>query len=144
LNGIWAAVTRNGARTERDSPDAALRGRTYTIPFDRVWNAALALASGEHRGWRVVAYDDLFGEIHAVAPRRLIGEKADVRVRVRLDANGQTRVDVESKSRGSTRDWGANRQRIRRLIKALDNKLGATPAQILSDPLELTPTGNAP
>jgi hypothetical protein len=140
LKQLWTALTENGALTDRRSPDPALRGRTYTIPFDRVWNAALQLAGGGLRGWRVVHQDDKSGHISAVAPRAFIGRPADVLVSVRLDADGQTRVDVESTSRASKRDWGMNRRRIRRLMSALDQKLGATPAQILDDSQELTPT----
>jgi hypothetical protein len=53
-----------------------------------------------------------------------------VRIRIGLDANGQTRVDVRSASR-SRRDWGSNARRIDRFLRALDAKLDATPAQIL-------------
>jgi hypothetical protein len=141
LKQLWIALTDNGALTDRRSPDPVLRGRTYAISFDRVWNAALQLAGGGLRGWRVVHEDDHSGHLSAVAPRALIGKPADVLVSVRLDADGQTRVDVESTSRGTKRDWGANRRRIRRFLSALDQKLGATPAQILDSSQELTPTG---
>jgi uncharacterized protein (DUF1499 family) len=140
LSTIWDALTRNGARTDRQSPDAALRGRTYAISFDRVWNAALEVCSGAARGWVVTTADDQVGLIQAVTPKRLLGAVADVTVRVTLDENGQTRVDVEAMSRDSTRDLGANRKRIRRFLPALDRKLGATHAQILEDspPVEAT------
>lgn len=134
-------MTRNGALTSRRSTDAALRGRTYTIPFDRVWNAALLLAGGELKGWRVLHHDDESGHISALAPKRLLSKPADVLVTVRLDEDGQTRVDVESTSRNAKRDWGSNRRRIRRFIGALDRKLGATASQILDTPQELSSTG---
>jgi hypothetical protein len=133
LSTLWDALTRNGARTDRLSPDAALRGRTYAIPFDRVWNAVLEVCRGGSRGWEVTVSDDQTGVVHAVAPKRLLGAAADVTVRVTLDRNAQTRVDVESTTRDTTRDLGANRKRIRRFLPALDRKLGATPAQILDD-----------
>jgi hypothetical protein len=136
LSTIWDALTRNGARTDRLSPDAALRGRTYAISFDRVWNAALDLCRGAARGWEITVADDQSGVIQAVTPKRLLGAVADVTVRVTLDENGQTRVDVESTSRDSQRDLGANRKRILRFLPALDRKLGATHAQILDDSME--------
>ena len=138
MSGLWTALTRNGALTNRKSPDAALRGRTYTIPFDRVWNAALLLAGGELKGWRVVHHDDQGGHISAVVPKRLLGQPADVLVTVRLDEDGQTRVDVESTSRNAKRDWGSNRRRIHRFLAALDGKLGATAEQILNDTPEVS------
>jgi hypothetical protein len=137
LSTIWDALTQNGARTDRLSPDAALRGRTYAISFDRVWNAALDVCRGAKRGWEVTTADDQNGVIQAVTPKRLLGAVADVTVRVTLDADGQTRVDVESTSRDSTRDLGANRKRIQRFLPALDRKLGATHAQILVDSVEV-------
>jgi hypothetical protein len=133
LSTLWDALTRNGARTDRLSPDAALRGRTYAIPFERVWNASLDVCRGSARGWEVTIADDQNGVIQAVTPKRLLGAVADVTVRVTLDENAQTRVDVESTSRDSTRDLGSNRKRIQRFVSALDRKLGATHAQILDD-----------
>jgi hypothetical protein len=140
LSALWVGLTQNWAQTDRLSPDAALRGRTYTIPFERVWNAALELAGGGLRGWKVVHHDDQGGHISAVAPRRLIGRAADVLVTVRLDADGQTRVDVESTTVAAKRDFGSNRRRIRRFLSALDQKLGATAAQILDETRTLGPT----
>lgn len=131
MSGLWGALTRNGARTDPASPDPALRGRTYAIPFDRVWSAALELAGGNLRGWRLVEADDQGGLIVAEATRRLLRGVADVRVRVGLDADGQTRVDADSASRGGGPDLGADRRRIRRFMAALDARLGATPGQIL-------------
>ena len=109
MSTLWDALTRNGARTDRLSPDAALRGRTYAIPFDRVWHASLDVCRGASRAWEVTTSDDQSGLILAVTPKRLLGAIADVTVRVTLDENAQTRVDVESTSRDSTRDLGANR-----------------------------------
>jgi hypothetical protein len=140
LSALWADFTSNGARTDRRSRDAALRGRTYAIPFDRVWNAALQLASGELSGWGVNRSDDHAGVLDAVASPLLFGPMADVRVRIGLDANGQTRVDVEARSRTSRGDLGGNRRRIRRFIAALDRKLEATPAQILDGSREASLT----
>lgn len=136
-------LTRNGARTDRRSLDEALRGRTYAIPFDRVWNAALALAGGGLRGWSVNRSDDQVGVVDAVSVPPLLGPPADVRIRIGLDANAQTRVDMEARSRTTRGDLGSNRRRIRRFIDALDRKLGATPAQILDGSREPSVTSGS-
>jgi hypothetical protein len=54
-----------------------------------------------------------------------------VRVRVGLDQNGQTRVDAQLAETGDSIALGGNRGRLRRFISALDQRLGATAAQIL-------------
>jgi hypothetical protein len=131
LSSLLRGLGHNGARTDRRSRDDALRGRTYAIPYDRVWTAALQLASGKLGGWAVVRSDDQMGVLDALASPRLFGPLADVRVRIGLDSNGQTRVDAEARSRTGRGDWGENRRRIRRFMAALDRKLEATPAQIL-------------
>ena len=124
-------ASRAKAETNPAALDARLRGRTYAITFDRVWNAALALAEGGLRGWRVLKADDEKGTILAEAVSAVWRRPCEVRVRIGLDANGQTRVDVRSASRNAKRDWGSNARRIDRFFRALDQKLGATPAQIL-------------
>ena len=123
--------TRARAETNPAALDARLRGRTYAITFDRVWNAALGLAGGGLPRWRVLKADDEKGTIQAEAVSALWRRPAEVRIRIGLDANGQTRVDVRSASRTGKRDWGSNARRIDRFIRALDAKLAATPAQIL-------------
>jgi len=105
--------------------DARLRGRTYAIPFDRVWTQALALAAGKLRGWSVVSADDVEGEIRAET-RGLLGGASDVVIRIGLDRDAQTRVDVTSASRNGRVDFGANARRIVRLLRALDRALAPT------------------
>src|SRR6185503_7158193 len=129
--GILKGLTQNRAETHPRAEDRRLRGRTYAIPFDRVWNAALALCGGGLRGWSVMSADDREGIIRAQALTRLFRRPHDVRITIGLDENGQTRVDVASILMRSKRDLGANARRIERFITALDAKLGATAAQIL-------------
>jgi hypothetical protein len=123
--------SRGRAETHPKAPDPRLRGRTYAITFDRVWTAALGLAGGELPRWRVLESDDEKGTIRAQALTTLLRRPCDVRIRIGLDANGQTRVDLRVALENGTRDWGSNARRIRRFIEALDTKLAATPAQIL-------------
>lgn len=120
-SGLLRGLTRNRAATDVGSDDPRLRGRTYSIPFERVWQAALALAR-RRRGWTVTAADDVEGEIRAEArtPLRFVD---DVTIRVSLDADAQTRVDLVSASRVGRGDLGKNARRINRFLRALDRSL---------------------
>ena len=128
---LVTGLTRNRAETDPHSPDRRLRGRTYAISFDRVWNAAVELAGGGLRRWTLISADDEEGVIRATALSAILGHRHDVRVRVRLDENAQTRVDVLSVLPCRRGDWGANARRIHRFLGALDARLNATSAQIL-------------
>ena len=112
--------------------DPQLRGRTYAIPFDAVWNAAVRLAAGGIPRWLLTRQDDVPGILQAEVRPLLWGENGDVMVRIKLDADAQTRVDMVASSRGTGRDWGANRRRIRSFFRALDESLGATGPQVIS------------
>jgi hypothetical protein len=109
------------AQTSRESDDPALRGRTYAIPFEAVWQAALRLAGGELRGWRVAAADDQAGEILAEA-RGLFGAMHDIGIEIILDADAQTRVDGRVAAR-SAPDFGRSRRRLLRFFRSLDRAL---------------------
>lgn len=114
---------KNRASTHESHEDPALRGRTYAIPFDTVWNTALDLAEGGISRWVVVRYDDGAGVIRAEVRPLLWGENADVLIRIGLDRNAQTRVDAVSSSRGEKSDWGASRRRLDRFFRAMDRRL---------------------
>lgn len=131
LERVRRALTRNVAETRPDERDPRLRGRTYAIPFHEVWNTALRLADGELPRWRIVTADDQEGEIRAEATTRVFRFVDDVTIRMGLDRDGQTRVDLRSASRTGRIDFGTNARRIRRFCRALDTALGATPAHIL-------------
>ena len=112
--------------------DPSLRGRTYAIPFDGVWKAALKVSNKQMRGWSVLYIDDQTGVIVAEALRLPWRDKDDVRISIGLDENGQTRVDLRSTSRQGKRDWGRNRRRISSFLRLLDRELSARPDQILN------------
>jgi len=113
-------LERNFAETAQAHEDPRLRGRTYAIPFEDVWNAAHALAGGGLRGWRVVSSNDQEGVIHAEA-KLLFGDRLDdVTIRVGLDRDAQTRVDARAAARQGRTDWGRNARRLRRFFRALD------------------------
>jgi hypothetical protein len=138
----WRALVASDVRTDPGSPDPRLRGRTYTIPFEQVWNAALSVADGGLRGWKVVRSDDVRGVLEAEAVGALRRKRVnDVRVRVGLDLDGQTRVDAQMRGRKGSFDLGANRRRLRRFLAALDDRLGATPGQILEASRETSAVG---
>jgi hypothetical protein len=124
-------VTSGGTRTDPRATDSRLWGRTYAIPFARVWDAAKGLADRGLRGWSLVRDDDREGVIEAVSLTWLRRKSDHVTVTIRLDENAQTRVDVRC-----VRPEGAPaRRRHPRLINgflgALDRKLEATPGQKL-------------
>jgi hypothetical protein len=117
--------------TDPTSPDDRLLGRTYAIPFENVWQAATRLASGGLKGWTLWVADDQAGLIEASVSKFFFAPAGDVRVRIGLDENAQTRVDVTSTSRTERGDLGRSRRTIGRFIRHLDELLGAAPGQIL-------------
>lgn len=121
------ALTENVAETSPDAEDPRLRGRTYTIPFEDVWRAALSLASGGLRGWHLVSADDREGLIVAEAKTLVFRFVDDVRIRIALDADAQTRVDARSASRAGRVDFGTNARRIARFGRRLDRQLRKLP-----------------
>jgi hypothetical protein len=117
--GIWRGLTHNRAFTDDESPDPRLRVRTYGVPFAAVWNAALSIARGS-RGWTVTASDPVAGEIVAESATRMWKFVDDVWIRISLDDDAQTRVEMISASRVGRADLGTNARRIARFLHALD------------------------
>lgn len=99
-------------------------GRTYAIPFAQVWDAALDLVRGELPRWHARWWDEEEGVIQALTRGHLSRRTSDVVIRIGLDAQAQTRVDLRSTSR-STRlgDFGSNTRLIGAFVGALDRKL---------------------
>jgi hypothetical protein len=135
------ALTRNRAATAPHHPDARMRGRRYAIPFHEVWEAVVVLAGDGLRGWTLVEADDMAGRVRAEARTPLFRFIDDVEIRVRLDRDAQTRVDVVSASRVGKADLGTNARRIRRFLRRLDRELGAVPSEVLA-PEEGVGSGN--
>lgn len=123
-------LRENAAATGPGAKDPRLRGRTYAVPFERVWRASLALADRELKGWRVVQADDCEGVIRAEATARFPRLVADVTIRITLDADAQTRVDASARSRTPRGDWGASVRLLDLFFTALDRMLesGGPPA----------------
>lgn len=120
---LWRALTRNIAVTDRLADDPRLRGRTYAIPFEQVWQATLALPRHGLKRWTVVHADDDEGTVRMRVRPALLGTRADVTIRIGLDANAQTRVDARSRSRAGLIDFGGNARRIGRFFRGLDRAL---------------------
>ena len=121
-NRIVRARTRNVAETSPAADDPRLVSRRFTISFDDVWYATLLVASSMP-GWTVGRADDRDGRIEIRAETRLFGFHDDVTVRVWLDTNAITRVDVRSASRFGFADFGANARRVADFYSALDDQL---------------------
>jgi hypothetical protein len=134
---LLAPFLENRAETRAGHPDPSLRGRTYAIPFAKVWAAAAALASGGLRGWSLVEADEDRGVIRAESTTLAFRFVDDVRIEISLDENGQTRVDMMSASRVGKGDLGQNARRIRKFFRGLDRKVGAGPGTILDPTLPL-------
>ena len=128
---MWKGFTERAARTSPDSDDPALTGRTYAIPFDPVWNAALGLSGGGLKGWTLVSCDDQLGVIRTDVRGPLLPLEASVLVSVTLDPNGQTRVDMSAMGRHRGGDLRVNYHRIKRFFASLDLALDVRPGQVL-------------
>ena len=135
MKGILRGLTENHATTDPESGDRRLRGRTYAIPFETVWHASVALCRGGLRGWSLRADDDQRGIIQATTRTLVFSSEGDVRVRIRLDENAQTRVDLWSASTTNRGDLGRSRRSIGKFLRRLDRQLDAKPGQILDPTL---------
>lgn len=129
---VRRAFTENRAETSADAEDPRLRGRTYAVPFEDVWRAAFGLADGGMRGWTLRSADDEAGEITAEAKTPVFRFVDDVWIRIVLDDDAQTRVDMRSASRVGRADLGTNSRRIAAFFRRLDAALDRRPRR---DPL---------
>lgn len=68
----------------------------------------------------LVESDDYQGSIRGETKKRFAHPAANLRIRVLLDENAQTRVDARADSPGRRGDLGANARLIGRFFKALD------------------------
>jgi uncharacterized protein (DUF1499 family) len=124
-NKIWTALTQNTAQTSEQAEDPRLRGRTYVIPFAKVWDEIIEMIESKSR-WTLVSADEGTGLIHAEAKTLVLRRVDDVRFKLKLDQNALTRVDMWSASRVGKGDIGTNARRIRRFCRELDRRLGLT------------------
>ncbi|MCG6956601.1 MAG: DUF1499 domain-containing protein [Gemmatimonadetes bacterium] len=127
---------RPATRTDPLSADVRLRGRTYAIPFDRVWTAACALADGGMPRWTLLLVDDEKGKIDAEATTLVLRLRDAVHVDVALDENGLTRVDVSVAPARGWLDLGRGRRMVSRFVRRLDAGVHAGAGEII-DPTRM-------
>jgi hypothetical protein len=138
LKEVLRGFTKNRAATDPASPDERLRGRTYTIPFENVWQAAISLTGGGLGRWSIVMADDQAGIIDALYRTRIFSIETDVWIQIGLDQDAQTRVDIQAASRTERTDLGLTKRTIGYFFRKLDAKLSVKPGQIL-DPTRSNP-----
>ncbi|MEE9207271.1 MAG: hypothetical protein V3U67_02675 [Gemmatimonadota bacterium] len=103
-------------------------GRTYSVPFARVWDAVVAEIQKRSR-WRLVHSDEGLGLLTVTCRPRLQRRVDDLAIWVSLDENGFTRVDLRSGPRATEKHPDgalkpSHRKRITSLLAALDDRLG--------------------
>ncbi len=142
MNPLVRAFGSGVSETRPDATDPRLRGRTYAIPFDDVWNASLQLAEGGLRRWRLLEADDEKGVIRAEATSPVLRRVSEARIRIVLDENAQTRVDALTRPRTGKPGSGARGRRlIRAFFRSLDRRVKASPDRILDSTRKPTWTG---
>jgi len=134
---LWSGLVRNRAVTHSKHENPNLRGRTYAIPFAKVWAAAVELASGGLSGWTLMEADEDKGVFTAESRTPILRVVDDVELRMSLDEYGQTRVDMVSASRSGRGDLGKNARRIKKFFRVLDKRIGAGPKTILDPNLSI-------
>jgi uncharacterized protein (DUF1499 family) len=122
FGGIWQALTENSAQTRENTTDPRLRGRTYMVPFAKVWDEIIDMIEN-HPRWRLLRADEGSGLIHAEAKTLVFRFVDDVRFKLKLDHNALTRVDMWSASRKGKGDLGTNKRRIAKFYRQLDRRL---------------------
>lgn len=132
MSGLTEDPRGIAAVTDPRSRDPGLRGRTYAIPFERVWTGALQLAAGGLPRWRVLQADDQRGVILAVSTSAIRKQACDVRITVGLDADGQTRVDLSALTRDGRGGLRHNVKSIATFLRHLDGMIEAREGLILA------------
>lgn len=92
-------------------------------PASEVFAKAQAVVADS--GWTLVEASEADGRIEATAETAWVRFKDDVVIRITAEADGQTRVDVRSKSRMGRGDMGQNARRVRGFLSALEASLAA-------------------
>lgn len=128
---LFEGFRENQAATDAAHENPRLRGRTYAIPFEQVWQGTLGVAGGGLSRWSLVRSDDVTGHILAEIAPALLRPAADVLIKVTLDANAQTRVDMSTSSRTERWDLGASHRRVLAFFRSLDRFLEVRDGQIL-------------
>ena len=128
------ALTKYRAETNPWSEDPRLIGRTYAISFEEVWRGCMKFVAERDR-WRLLQADDIAGFIRVRCTSFVFRREDNLEIRVALDENALTRVDMRAGSRKGRTDLGLNVRRVGRFFTKLDGLLGAGQGKIL-DPRE--------
>ena len=86
--------------------------KTIVLPSDYAAVFEAAFVAAQDMGWEIVSSDEEAGRIEATATTPFTGFKDDVVIRITA-ADGNTLVDVRSKSRIGMGDMGVNAARVR-------------------------------
>lgn len=137
---LRAVFRDRGAHTHPKNPDSRLRGRTYAIPFAKVWSSIVEMAGSDFRRWTTLLADEDVGILRAENRLPILESSDLIEIRISLDENAQTRVDMSSTSREDKGIPGGNARRIRRFFRILDKRVGAGPGKIIDPTLPLIRT----
>lgn len=104
-------------------PPEGVEERLYSIPFSRVWQAALALL-GSGRGWTVTGADPRHGSL--LAERRSLLRRRPRRfyLSLSLDPMGLTRVEAAFVREDGTPARRGRGRAAERILRRLDRALG--------------------
>lgn len=111
MGGCSSATT-----VSNEQPD--IIAMEYQENFDKVFEITLTAVSD--LGWRITYSDDRKGLIIADTPLNMKtwGDKVEIQL-VNI-GDGQTRIDVTSKSKAQLIDWGKNKKNINDFYKTMD------------------------
>jgi hypothetical protein len=107
-------------------PPDGVEQRLYSIPFSRVWQAALALL-GTGRGWTVTEADPSHGSLLAERRSMLRRRPRRVYLSISLDPVGLTRVEGAFVRDDGTPVRRGRRRAAERILRRLDRALGVDP-----------------
>jgi hypothetical protein len=78
-----------------------------------------AFERAKRMGWNIVAFDQKTGRIEATDTTLWFGFTDDIVVRVQSAGAIGAKVDIRSKSRVGTSDYGRNAERVREYLRSL-------------------------
>ncbi|AVJ55323.1 DUF1499 domain-containing protein [Idiomarina sp. OT37-5b] len=107
-----------GEETAKQQREAYPDLQTYTTAEDVNAVFAKALQAANDMGWEIVEANEDEGRIEATDTTTWFGFKDDVVIRIE-SVDGQTHLDIRSKSRVGRSDVGKNAERIREFLAAL-------------------------
>ena len=105
----------NAAPQRATYPD--VQPLALSVPLDAGFDAALGLI--KTRGWQILSADRTEAQIEAIATSPVFGFQDEVAIRLTAK-DGQTRIDMRSRSRLGLVDRGANARRIIAFLSELE------------------------